>query len=63
MSIKADGARVAIATVIGVVAAARGQGSSERGFTPRSGNCVAINDGQSEGKPVGSSGRGGNKFH
>uniref|UniRef100_A0A915I5C8 Uncharacterized protein n=1 Tax=Romanomermis culicivorax TaxID=13658 RepID=A0A915I5C8_ROMCU len=37
--------------------------SGERGFTPRGGNCVAINDRRSEGKPVGGSGPGGNKFH
>uniref|UniRef100_A0A915L745 Anoctamin dimerisation domain-containing protein n=1 Tax=Romanomermis culicivorax TaxID=13658 RepID=A0A915L745_ROMCU len=37
--------------------------SGERGFTPRGGSCVAINDGGSEGKPVGGSGRSGNKFH
>uniref|UniRef100_A0A915HK53 Uncharacterized protein n=1 Tax=Romanomermis culicivorax TaxID=13658 RepID=A0A915HK53_ROMCU len=67
MAIKANGARVGIATVVGGIAAARGQSvcnpSGERGLTPRGGNCVAINNGWSDGKPVGGSGCGGNKFH
>uniref|UniRef100_A0A915JU05 Uncharacterized protein n=1 Tax=Romanomermis culicivorax TaxID=13658 RepID=A0A915JU05_ROMCU len=68
VSIKTNRTGVAIATMIYTVAAARGQGivceqSGERGFTPRGGNCGAINDGWLEGRPVGGSSRGGNKFH
>uniref|UniRef100_A0A915KQZ8 Uncharacterized protein n=1 Tax=Romanomermis culicivorax TaxID=13658 RepID=A0A915KQZ8_ROMCU len=55
MAIETNRERVAIATVVGGIAAA---GKQSRGSS-----CIAINNGRAEGNPVGGSGPGGNKFH
>uniref|UniRef100_A0A915KYY5 Secreted protein n=1 Tax=Romanomermis culicivorax TaxID=13658 RepID=A0A915KYY5_ROMCU len=68
MAIKTNGARVAwITAVVGGIAAGRQsvglRTQQHKGLMSGGGSCVPIKERLSEGSPVGSNGRGGNKFH